>query len=406
MWHRAATMRALALFIVMLLAACGSASPAPAPAPNVAATETRTSELSERATLTAPTAAPTITAVPTLTATPTGTKTRVSTSTPQPTPSPTPQGQSVQFGACRMTAPVGFIEERAGGGYYPASDRTGFAALDWPEASTLDSAIQIVRADLRKLFSDFSETALDRQPNSARLSFTGSATNRPGQGAAQIVVAGATGCAATLYLVSGSPIPFDSSFRTMVSTLQAVDPPPARPTPTPAPTSTPIPLPTPTIAPTSVPTATLTAAPSPATSGVTSEGDFRQRLRAKYSQLGDYRLTFETIRITTLSSGSVHVSFEVAFDDVNFLLNRALRTDLRAWGEALLLDLRVQYPDRMVFGNLEWVYYSDNLRDSSDCTYVSSSYTSGSGWYVAAYFVKVLTYPGGSGDTVKVCRGK
>src|SRR5262249_55731522 len=44
--------------------------------------------------------------------------------------SPTQRPATTRAGGCALAIPSGFTEERAGGGYYPADDDTGFIGLD------------------------------------------------------------------------------------------------------------------------------------------------------------------------------------------------------------------------------------------------------------------------------------
>ena len=152
-------------------------------------------------------------------------------------------GQFVTSGACRTALPDGFAEEQAGGGYYPATDRSGFAALDWPDAPSVSRALPLVRANLGRLLGDFQQTGLDEQPTSARLDFTATAEGRPGKGTVHLAAFGRSICVATLYLVDGSAIPYEPTLATLISSLEAIDPPPPRPTPTPTPRPTPRPTP-------------------------------------------------------------------------------------------------------------------------------------------------------------------
>jgi hypothetical protein len=211
------------LTILVLLAGCGGTAATPAPTLDVAATQTRASEVVRWATPTASAGTP----APTDTPAPTATRTAT------PAPTATPLRQLVQSGACRMAVPAGFVEERAGGGYYPAADRSGFASLDWPAADSIDGAAALVRADLGRALANYRETGASRGTGNARIDFTGEAEGRPGRGTAYLIQFARSICAATLFLVEGSAIPFDASFTLIASSMQAVDPPPLRPTPTP-----------------------------------------------------------------------------------------------------------------------------------------------------------------------------
>jgi len=171
----------------------------------------------------------------------------LATATNVPAASPAARAASgrdlVTSGACRTALPDGFAEEQAGGGYYPATDRSGFAALDWPDAPSVSRALPLVRANLGRLLADFEQTGLDEQATTARLDFTATAEGRRGKGTVHLAAMGRSICVATLYLVDGSAIPYEPALTTLVSSLEAIDPPPPRPTPTPTPRPTPRPTP-------------------------------------------------------------------------------------------------------------------------------------------------------------------
>ena len=295
---RAATARHIGwLTILVLLAGCGGAGATPTPAVGVGATQTRTLEPAQRATPTAPTVTP----APSDTPAPTATRTAT------PVPTATPLRQLVQAGACRMAVPAGFVEEPAGGGYYPAADRSGFASLDWPEADSIDGAARLVRADLGRALTNYRETGASRGAGNARIDFTGEAEGRPGKGTTYLIQFARSICAATLFLVEGSAIPFDASFALMASTMQAVDPPPARPTPTPIP-------------------ATSTSVP---TSGA-AQGDY---LHGNVARPGNHPPGIVAVRVNQAASDSVVISIGVRATAARCMLHHARRVALQARDE-------------------------------------------------------------------------
>ena len=197
-----------------------------------------------------------------------------------------------------MAVPAGFVEERAGGGYYPAADRSGFASLDWPAADSIDGAATLVRADLARVLANFRETGASQGAGNARIDFTGEAEGRPGKGTAYLIQFPRSICAATLFLVEGSAIPFDASFALIASSMQAVDPPPARPSPTP-------------------------------TSGAAHE----QYLRGHSARQGDRRLEIVAARVDEVAGHPVALSLEVRAGEVSGMLHQSRRVDRQARGE-------------------------------------------------------------------------
>ena len=180
------------------------------------------------------------------------------------------------------------------------------------------------------------------------------------------------------------------------------------------------PVPTATIAPaaTSTPVAaTATAKPAPmmAPASLSPAGDdtaYQTYLAQKFANVGSHKIDLKGVTITRAGSGSsasVIVSFQVELQDgATYFADSAPKSDLQAWGTALLADLKAKYPNTYVVGTLQQGFYSDTYDGggSTDCTYQSDSYTSGQGWYTVLYFVKVSYIPSGGGDKVKACFGK
>lgn len=192
---------------------------------------------------------------------------------------------------------------------------------------------------------------------------------------------------------------------TATTTLTPVPTSTPQPTSTPTPTATPAP-PTATL----VPTATFTPLPPTATpipptpTPVPMDASaFRQFLRTKYAQLGPRRLQFKEVSITTIAD-TIVISFDVTASDALYILDSTRRSDLEAWGEALIEDLRWQYPGGSVLALLETTYYSHSYSTDDECHYTSSDYTFGRGWYQSDKFVIASMSPR-YGESVKLCAG-
>ena len=148
-----------------------------------------------------------------------------------------PDDQLVTSGACRVALPADFVEERPGGGYYPALERVGFVALDWPDVpagTDAARAAQPVVDELKQVVGNFRETGASRVGDAYRLDFTGEGEGRPGRGTLYVRSFDQAACALTLFLVDGASIPFDDTLQSMIETLTVLSPVPPRPTPTPA----------------------------------------------------------------------------------------------------------------------------------------------------------------------------
>ena len=144
-----------------------------------------------------------------------------------------PAHQLVTSGACQVTLPAGFMEERPGGGYYPALEHVGFVALDWPDVpagTEADRAAQPVVDELKQVVGNFQETGADPGGDTHRVDFTGEGAGRPGRGTLYVRSFDQVSCALTLFLVDGASIPFDDTLQSMIATLTVLSPLPARPT--------------------------------------------------------------------------------------------------------------------------------------------------------------------------------
>ena len=128
----------------------------------------------------------------------------------------------VTFGPCRMALPPGFAEDQPGSGYYPESNRLGFAALDALDAPSLDAAAETRGKDLQTVVMGYQETRVTKAQDSYRVDFTGAIDGRPGAGTSHVSRAGPTACAITLFLLQGSPVDAEAALGAMTASLQAV----------------------------------------------------------------------------------------------------------------------------------------------------------------------------------------
>ena len=211
------------------------------------------------------TPAPTGTApLPISTPSPTASPAPSATATPAPTDTPAPTAPARQVpptatparptvldpdGQCQLALPAGFTEETPGGGYFPAIDRSGFAALDSPDtrngAISFDTAAQIVITTMKSALQNYQQTDLNKGQGTIQVQFTANSEGRAGRGTIYFRQFGNTVCAATFYLLQGSALPYDATLQGLTTSLRAVTNPRPRPTPTPTPQPTPTPTPAP-----------------------------------------------------------------------------------------------------------------------------------------------------------------
>jgi hypothetical protein len=200
---------------IVLWGSRGATSPPPPPTTtNIAAGAASTALPA-----TPPTAAPpTATATPPATATGRAAATVASTARPASATvtraaSATPTRPLVANGLCVLGLPSGFTEERPGGGYYPALDKTGFVALDQfsTEGGTRtpdELATRFTTATLALTLQDVRQTGAESVEGGYRVDFTASVGGQPGRGSVFVRASGSAACGATVYLLDRSPLPF------------------------------------------------------------------------------------------------------------------------------------------------------------------------------------------------------
>jgi hypothetical protein len=180
------------------------------------------------------------------TATPTRAATATATARP-PTATPpagtvaagaTPQQPLVIHGACAMSLLAGFREETPQGGYYPANDQTGFAALDeFDTANGQRTPEQLAQGFattvLSRVIQNYQQTGTERAGDGYRIDYTATANGQPGKGSFYLKEFGSVACGATLFTTNTSSLPFATSFNLMVVSLKpAPAPRPGTATPT------------------------------------------------------------------------------------------------------------------------------------------------------------------------------
>lgn len=153
---------------------------------------------------------------------------RPATPTTRPA-SPTPIAATTRAGGCAVAIPSGFAEERAGSGYYPANDKTGFIGLDpfdtnGGQRSTADLAQGYIEGTLKVALQDFRQTASIRTDDGSQIEYTASAGGKTGRGVVVVRRIGDIACGVTLFTLDGSPIPFDQTLDYLLSSLQPTRP--------------------------------------------------------------------------------------------------------------------------------------------------------------------------------------
>lgn len=139
----------------------------------------------------------------------------------------TPRPPTATMGGCAIVLPPGFVEEKPG--YYPASNQTGFVALDpfdmnGGQRSPAELTQTFVEGTLKVALQDFRQTASIRTDDGSRVEYTAQAGGKAGRGGVVVRRVGEIACAVTLFTLSDSPLPFEQTLDAILATLQ-----PARP---------------------------------------------------------------------------------------------------------------------------------------------------------------------------------
>lgn len=203
---------------------------------------------------------------------------------------------------------------------------------------------------------------------------------------------------------------------TLAPTQQPVIIPTAIPVPTDVPTNVPTitvaptSLPTPTDLPTAVPTSipTLTPTKSPVTLTPLPSEALNDYFRTTYGVIGGHQINVARFHIMDADASGVvpvQISFDLDLDEYKVLNAQIDKATFQHWGDTILADMKARWPGRSVVANLSWIFYLDTYDvPESDCSYISSDYTSGKGFYHVRYLVQSTFFAELKTEKVLVCR--
>lgn len=210
---------------IVLWGSRSNPTPPPLTSPNISGGVAATVKPPTPTAIPSPTTRVTQTVPPTTRAAPTNAATPRPATATRVAASATPGRPLVTNGLCAMALPSGFAEERPGGGYYPASDRSGFAALDQFNieggARTPEALAQgFTTANLTRVLQDVRQTGAEQTDTGYRIDFTASVGGQPGRGSVFIRAFDTVACGATLFLLDRSSVPFATTREVMILSLQ------------------------------------------------------------------------------------------------------------------------------------------------------------------------------------------
>jgi hypothetical protein len=164
---------------------------------------------------------------------PTATPYAPSSTTPSASPTPTaPPTRLVavigQTGICQLLLSADFLDVSPGSGYFPLSDRSGFAALDvldtdGGENAFADAATRRVE-ELREVVAGYTVTDVQPSASALRLAYSGSVEGNAGRGVLHIAQFGRTVCSVTLFALPDSPLALDVTLGEMTVSLRLAAP--------------------------------------------------------------------------------------------------------------------------------------------------------------------------------------
>jgi hypothetical protein len=220
--------------IIIFRSSRGAASPPPPP--SVASTPTAVAVAIDEPTMTPrPTLTPTATQAPRPTVA--ATTARAATTT-RAAASATPQRPLVTNGGCAIALPPGFREETPQGGYYPALDQGGFAALDsfnteGGQRTSEDLAQAFASGTLSRVIQGYRQVGAEKSGDGYRIDYVATANGQPGRGSLYFKTFGAVACGATLFTLDNSRLSFATTLDLMILSLQVAPAPrPGTATPT------------------------------------------------------------------------------------------------------------------------------------------------------------------------------
>lgn len=127
-------------------------------------------------------------------------------------------------GVCRTIVPVGFVEQGAEDGYFPALDGSGFAEVDAAMAAPgapIEEGTWPIRGRFAARLAGYHETTSDGAGDRSRLEFDGAFNGTPGHGATVFRRFGGTICAATLFSTLDRGHWFDATLTLLADRLEA-----------------------------------------------------------------------------------------------------------------------------------------------------------------------------------------
>lgn len=137
-----------------------------------------------------------------------------------------------------MILPTGFGEETPQGGYYPALDQTGFAALDSFNTEGGQRTPEVLAqafasSTLSQVIQGYQQTGAQQSGDGYRIDYVATVGGQPGRGSLYFKTFGTVACGATLFTLDRSSLPFATTLDLMILSLQvAPSPRPGTATPT------------------------------------------------------------------------------------------------------------------------------------------------------------------------------
>ncbi len=147
----------------------------------------------------------------------------------------------------------------------------------------------------------------------------------------------------------------------------------------------------------SVPHASSVTAPTIATSAGSSDPSaYAAYLQSKFGSYGNHKIDLQGVDINDFKVVQVGhaVTFQVSSSEALYIFKSARKSDLQAWGAALIAELKAHWPGQYVAGYMEYSSSTFTPSTKSDCYYVDYDNPSlDTGFSVIENFVKVSYLP-------------
>jgi len=195
----------------------------PPPPPVIVATPTAIAVAADEPTVTPrPTPAPTATQTPRPTV---AARVTAAATVTRAAASATPQRPLVTNGGCAIVLPSGFREETPQGGYYPALDQTGFAALDSFNTENGQRTTEVLAqafagSTLSRVIQGYRQVGAERTGDGYRIDYVATVGGQPGRGSLYFKTFGTVACGATLFTLDSSSLPFATTLDLLILSLQ------------------------------------------------------------------------------------------------------------------------------------------------------------------------------------------